>query len=232
MERTGAPSPEAVVDIAKRIAASPALAYAGVQAYSGRVQHIEAYAERRETYLAQVARLDAAIGALRAAGLAPATVSGCGTGTFAIDLEHGLYTEAQVGSYIFMDREYNEVELFPDRPNPWELSLVVRTTVISANAAGHVTLNAGFKSFATDGPEPVPLAPAGAPGGAGWRYEFFGDEYGMLVIEDGAPRPGLGDAVDLVTPHCDPTVNLHDAYHVVDGDRLVDIWPIEARGVL
>jgi len=25
-------------------------------------------------------------------------------------------------------------------------------------------------------------------------------------------------------------VNLYDAYHVVRGDVLVDIWPIEARG--
>jgi D-serine deaminase-like pyridoxal phosphate-dependent protein len=33
-----------------------------------------------------------------------------------------------------------------------------------------------------------------------------------------------------VTPHCDPTVNLHDRYHVFRGERLVDIWPIEARG--
>ncbi|HEX7683095.1 MAG TPA: hypothetical protein VF446_06085 [Trinickia sp.] len=31
----------------------------------------------------------------------------------------------------------------------------------------------------------------------------------------------------------DPTlVNLYGRYHVVDGDALVDIWPIEARGRL
>jgi D-serine deaminase-like pyridoxal phosphate-dependent protein len=39
-----------------------------------------------------------------------------------------------------------------------------------------------------------------------------------------------GSVVTCTAPHCDPTVNLHDAYHVVDGERLVDIWPIEARG--
>ncbi len=36
--------------------------------------------------------------------------------------------------------------------------------------------------------------------------------------------------VTCVTPHCDPTVNLYDFYHCVRGDRLVDIWPIDARG--
>ncbi|HBM87299.1 MAG TPA: threonine aldolase, partial [Rhodobiaceae bacterium] len=40
----------------------------------------------------------------------------------------------------------------------------------------------------------------------------------------------LGTTLTAVTPHCDPTVNLYDAYHVLEDDMLVDIWPIEARG--
>ena len=63
------------------------------------------------------------------------------------------------------------------------------------------------------------------------KYGFFGDEHGKLVV-DAAQRPPLGARVEFVTPHCDPTVNLYDRYHVVDGDMLVDIWLIEARGRL
>jgi 3-hydroxy-D-aspartate aldolase len=33
-----------------------------------------------------------------------------------------------------------------------------------------------------------------------------------------------------VAPHCDPTVNLHDWLHVMRDGRLLDIWPIDARG--
>jgi 3-hydroxy-D-aspartate aldolase len=33
-----------------------------------------------------------------------------------------------------------------------------------------------------------------------------------------------------VAPHCDPTVNLHDWLHVMQGGRLIDVWPIDARG--
>jgi 3-hydroxy-D-aspartate aldolase len=40
----------------------------------------------------------------------------------------------------------------------------------------------------------------------------------------------LGARVEFVTPHCDPTVNLHDTYHVVEGGTLVGIWPVDARG--
>ena len=46
----------------------------------------------------------------------------------------------------------------------------------------------------------------------------------------GAQTPPLGARIECVTPHCDPTVNLHDVYHVVAGDTLVEIWPVEARG--
>jgi D-serine deaminase-like pyridoxal phosphate-dependent protein len=42
----------------------------------------------------------------------------------------------------------------------------------------------------------------------------------------------LGAKVELVTPHCDPTVNLHDFYHCMRGNTLVDIWPVDARGSL
>jgi D-serine deaminase-like pyridoxal phosphate-dependent protein len=36
--------------------------------------------------------------------------------------------------------------------------------------------------------------------------------------------------VRLAVPHCDPTVNLYDAFHVVSGDTLQEIWPVSARG--
>jgi D-serine deaminase-like pyridoxal phosphate-dependent protein len=58
----------------------------------------------------------------------------------------------------------------------------------------------------------------------------MGDEHGGLRFSAGAPRPSVGDLMTLVAPHCDPTVNLHDWFHVMQNGRLVDIWPIDARG--
>src|SRR5690606_17633140 len=102
-------------------------------------QHIEPYEERRSVYLAQIKKLDAALAALKRAGLDPGLVSGGGTGSFGIDAEHRLYTESQAGSYMFMDVEYDAVELFRGAANPYGISLYLRTTVVSANAEGHVT---------------------------------------------------------------------------------------------
>jgi D-serine deaminase-like pyridoxal phosphate-dependent protein len=100
--------------------------------------------------------------------------------------------------------------------------------VISANAEGHVTTDAGLKAFATDGPRPV--IARGAPAGA--EYFFFGDEHGRVELEGAPRRLPVGTALECLVPHCDPTVNLHNVYHVVQGDALIDTWPIDARGAI
>jgi D-serine deaminase-like pyridoxal phosphate-dependent protein len=125
-----------------------------------------------------------------------------------------------------MDKQYNDVWEKPgDRP-PFEPSLFVQTTVISANRPGLATTDAGFKSFATDAGPPQLFS--GAPEGA--AYFFFGDEQGGVTY----PREGrhlhVGDVVTCIVPHCDPTVNLYDRYHCVRGDTLEALWPIEGRG--
>ncbi len=228
MARTGVASAEDAVALAGQVAAAANLSYCGIQAYSGRVQHIEAFDERAATYGAQLARLEAVRRALVEAGLPPAIVSGGGTGTFAIDRARKLFTEHQAGSYIFMDVEYNQVELFPDGERPFATGLFVLTTVVSANAAGFVTVDGGYKCFATDGPEPQIWS--GAPDGA--VYKYFGDEHGRIVFAHPDDRLEVGAKVALVTPHCDPTINLHDYYHCLRGQTLADIWPIDARGAL
>jgi D-serine deaminase-like pyridoxal phosphate-dependent protein len=107
-----------------------------------------------------------------------------------------------------------------------EAALSVQTTVISANGDGLAITDAGLKRFATDGPPPEILR--GAPEGS--SYIFKGDEHGAIVLPEGIRDLPLGTVIECLTPHCDPTVNLYDVYHVVRGDRLVDIWPVDARG--
>jgi D-serine deaminase-like pyridoxal phosphate-dependent protein len=224
--RTGVADEAALGALVRAALAAEGVTFRGIQSYSGNVQHIAVRAERRQRALAQVERLAAMLQRLRAAGVAVPIVTGGGTGTFDLDPEGKIFTELQVGSYIFMDVQYREAMADGRNALPFETSLLVSTAVVSVNAAGYVTTDAGLKCFATDGP--YPEIASGAPPGS--RYEFFGDEHGKLVLPSGAEKPQLGARVECVTPHCDPTVNLHDFYHVVSGDTLVEIWPIEARG--
>jgi len=45
----------------------------------------------------------------------------------------------------------------------------------------------------------------------------------------GASCATIGEAEGMALSHCDPTVNLHPAFHVVRGEEVVDLWPIRAR---
>lgn len=225
--RTGCPSVEDAAALAARIADRPALRFAGVQGYYGHLQHVADPAKRAAAVRAARAPLEALVTELTARGLPPAIVTGAGTGTHAIDGREGPFTEMQVGSYIFMDAQYNAVGQSPHAAG-FETALFVATAVVSARHGGFVTVDGGFKAFSADGPLPVPAR--GAPPGS--RYAFWGDEHGRLILPDGAPTTPVGTVVEWVAPHCDPTVNLHDRYHVVQGDTLIDIWPIEARGRL
>lgn len=228
MQRTGVASIAAAVELARLIDQSEGLAFGGIQGYSGMVQHIEDYGDRAASYGVHLDRLAATAAALKKAGLAPPIVTGGGTGTIAIDAARRLVNEHQAGSYVFMDVEYNLVEIVEGQNvAPFATALTMRNTVVSANAGGFVTIDGGFKCFATDGP--FPELCHGAPDGA--AYSYFGDEHGRIEFADGGTLP-VGAQVELVTPHCDPTVNLHDFIHAVRGDVIEEIWRIDARGVL
>lgn len=229
LHRTGAASIEAAVALAERIARANSLRFAGVQAYAGQLQHVPDYAERLAKSRQQHERLRALVEALIQRRLAPAVVSGGGTGTHDIDARARAFGELQAGSYVFMDVDYDRITLreAANRP-PFENALFVQTTVVSANAPGFVTTDAGLKRFATDGPKPA--IAAGAPSGATYRYQ--GDEHGAVVFAAPGDSLPLGAVVSCVVPHCDPTVNLYDHYHCVRGDTLVDIWPVDARGAI
>ena len=224
IRRTGVATPEAAVALAQRIAAAETLRFAGVQYYCGAQQHIESFADRRAAIADRTDYLRRVIEALSRAGYAPEVVTGGGTGTHRIDAELGVLTELQAGSYVFMDKQYNDCDLDGGGGKPFETSLVVDAHVISANSASMATIDAGFKALSTDGGLPVVMD--GAPASA--MFVFMGDEHGALIAPDHTFC--IGDHVSLAVPHCDPTVNLYDAYHVVRDGTLIGIWPVSARG--
>ena len=226
IHRTGVADGDAALALARQIDASANLTFGGVQFYCGSQQHIEAFAARREAIVERTAYLEAIVRRLGEAGLAPPIITGGGTGTHRIDLELRLFTELQVGSYVFMDRQYGDCDLDGSGTTPFETALMIDARVISANHAFMATVDAGFKAFSTEAGSP-PIVAGAAEGSA---YHFMGDEHGCVVPPRGLVPPQLGQVVTFVAPHCDPTVNLYEAYHAVRDDTLVGIWPIEARG--
>jgi D-serine deaminase-like pyridoxal phosphate-dependent protein len=224
--RFGVENVEAALALAKQIDASPSLRLRGLQGYAGDVQHIAEFEARRAESLRRMQMLGGVRDALLAAGLDCGIVTGGGTGTHAIDPEAKVLTDIQVGSYVFSDVQYDHVELRAGEGHPFRNALFVYTRVVSARHRGFATTDAGTKSFSTE--DVAPVIVAGAPGGS--RYGIFGDEFGKVTLPDAAGTLPLDTLVECVVPHCDPTLNLYNEFHVVSGETLVDIWPIEGRG--
>ena len=226
IHRTGVASPEDCVALVKKVAGLKSLKYAGIQFYCGSHQHIKDFAERKASIEERTAYLKGIIDRLEAAGLKPGIVTGSGTGTHYIDAKAGVFTELQVGSYVFMDHDYAVCDLRGlDKPT-FEQALQIDARVVSANTPGMVTVDAGLKAMATEKGPPMILK--GAVEGSTTR--FMGDEHLAVIAPAGQAAPALAEQVILVPPHCDPTVNMYESYHVVKGDTLVDIWPVTARG--
>ncbi len=225
MGRTGTRSDQTMLELAARISKQPGLRFRGVQHYAGHLMHIEGFTTRRDRSLDLWDKIADRVALLASEGFNCEVVTGCGTGTFNIDCEVEVVTDLQVGSYIFMDQEYRLIggensELFDD----FEVSLTVATSAISQPLDTAVTVDGGFKVFASDtvNPEPLDLADA--------RFRFGGDEHGILIFAKGTQQPTLGSVQRFITPHCDPTVNLHESYWVHRDDRVHTRWPISARG--
>jgi 3-hydroxy-D-aspartate aldolase len=211
--------------IARDIAASDHLRFMGLQAYKGGVEHVVRYADRQLQFAEVVAHVRATLEALRPFGLKCLVVTGGGTGTSSIAAASGVFTELQPGTYIFMDGNYAAL-MGSERQEPldFEASLLLLTTVMSRGAANRAMVDAGTKAVSTDAGMPIVY------GRPDIRYVRGDDEHGRLALSGEASELLLGEKLLLQPSNCDPTVNLHDWYVVVQGDTVVAVWPVTARG--
>ncbi len=207
---------------AHELAALPNLKICGVQAYAGHLQHISSFQKRAQQSRQALEGAAEIFRELRRLGFAMDIFSVGGTGTTAIDTEIPEVTEIQAGSYLFMDEEYAAIEWQAQSPS-FEPALSLVSTVLSANHAGWVTIDAGLKTMYRDGAIPRVLDFEGA------AYEWFGDEYGKVTLT-GKTTLSVGDKVRLSISHADPTVNLFDFVYVVEGGVVVDVFDVDLRG--
>ncbi len=135
-------------------------------------------------------------------------MSAGGTGTWDLNT---WATEIQAGSYALMDTAYARLGL-PFRP-----ALSVLATVVSVSS-GHAVADCGLKALGMD---------HGNPAIDGATVLFCSDEHVTFLPGD---RVRAGDRIRVWPAHVDPTVAYHTHLHVVDGERLVESWPVDLRG--
>lgn len=225
--RTGAAYSEGL-SLGRLIASLPGLQLRGIQCYAGQIQHIKNFEERYWKSLEWMKKGAEVVQEFRKNGLPCEIFTGSGTGTAEIDCHLPELTDLQTGSYILMDAEYIHIGSAQDprRFTKFPPALTLLTTVISANHPNFVTVDAGLKALYHHGEAPVIL---NAPEGD-YRYDWWGDEHGKILFSDPGKKPKLGQVLELVVSHCDPTVNLFDQFYITRNDKVTDVWPIDLRG--
>jgi len=223
--RCGVEPGEAAVTLARAIASSGHLRFAGLQANHGSAQHVRRVDDRRAAIETAVAKVRRTRELLERAGIACPKVTGAGTGTYLFEAASSVYDELQTGSYIFMDADYARNEWTESGIPRFEHSLFVWTTVMSRTGDERAIVDAGLKASSID--SGMPRIAAGGPA----EYVKASDEHGVIQL-NGASGYKLGDKLKLIPGHCDPTVNLYDHYVCVRNARVEAIWPIVARGAV
>ena len=200
----------------------------GVMGYEG---HVVGQASRADREAGCAASMEQLLRAHRDVG--GDLISAGGTGTY--DCNRWA-TEIQAGSYALMDTAYARLGL------PFSQALSLLATVISVSPAFAVA-DAGLKSLGMD--HGNPLIP-------GARVLFCSDEHTTFVPgaeetagadgpTDEEPlaspidwrwqgNPRVGDRVRVVPAHVDPTMAYHETVYVVDGEDVLEAWPIDLRG--
>jgi D-serine deaminase-like pyridoxal phosphate-dependent protein len=185
------------------MARSKGLNVRGVMGYEGHVVGLEDRDERVKKTGDSMALL------LQAhADVGGDVVSAGGTGTFDVNT---WATEIQAGSYALMDTAYAKLDL------PFRHALTVLATVISVSPRWAVA-DCGLKALGMDHGNPTTDA------GDVW---FCSDEH--LTFAPASPV-AVGERIQVLPAHIDPTIALHEAMYVVDGDDVVETWPVDLRG--
>jgi D-serine deaminase-like pyridoxal phosphate-dependent protein len=214
MDRAGVDTPEQAVELARRVAGLEGVELLGVTGYEG---HCSLTPERDLRAQRQRVAMDLLVVSadkIRAAGLPCPIVSAGGTATWDWTAQTPGVTEIQAGSYAVMDNFHGPMA------EEFEHALTVLTTVIS-RPPDRVIVDAGNKSLGA--------AALSTIRGHGLAVLRMDEEHGVFIAEPSYPLH-VGDVVELIPGYAPGTVNWYDAYHVVDGDRVVDVWPVIPRG--
>ena len=224
--RTGVEPGEPMLRFIQEIVTSmPGLRYRGLMVMAGYIYH---ELEHEGQLAAERRGLKAATDAvelLRAHGIETDVVSAGSTpGAQYMHQVEGI-TEYRPGAYIFGDVINADLGAHTLE----EMALSVLTTVVSVPASDRCILDAGSKTL-TDAPSsktpgrgPIVQMPGVT---VGWVCE----EHGIVNLPAGIAAPPLGAKLDVLPNYVSDVVNLGDELWVVQGDEVVAVWEIAARG--
>ena len=223
MHRAGVDSPEEGLAVAKWVQQLPGLRMDGLSGYEGHCS-MEMDTDKRHDKQAKAMRYFVEVADLLEANGVPCPIlSAAGTATAFWTGSNPRITELQLGSYAAMDDFHFLME-----PSFKKATSAV-VTVISRRK-DRVVLNLGKKTFGAADVGSIPAYPRIVGHEQLVPYRF--DEEHAIYEADASCPLKVGDVVGFHLGYTPFAVNYFDAYHVVENDKVVDIWPILPRGPL
>jgi D-serine deaminase-like pyridoxal phosphate-dependent protein len=217
MGRCGVRRKEDALPVAERIADLPALKLRGLQGYEGHCMLEPDRTKRLADAGEANAKVIEAFDFLGERDHPVEIISAGGTGTYFITGANPRIDEVQAGSYTLMDCFHGNLV-----PGGFEIAMTVAGTVISRQEST-VVLDCGRKSVGIDFVTPPLVAHPEA------TVRYYAEEH-CLADFPGAPPLDLGDVTEVMAGYGPTTVNLHDAFLVLENDVVTEIWPVTPRG--
>lgn len=213
MHRCGVASPDEALGLAHRIADSPGLEFVGLTGYEGHCS-LEFDEAKRHVMAGEAMSLLTGIAAhLANNGLPCRIVSAAGTGTWEVTSRYPGVTEIQPGSYATMDGHHRGL----DPRFGW--AATVLASVISRRA-DRIVLDAGSKTVG---------ASHGVLRDHSLEKYRFDEEHSIFLIDESCDL-GTGDKVEILCNYTPFAIGYFEAYHVMEGGQVTDIWPVMPRG--
>jgi D-serine deaminase-like pyridoxal phosphate-dependent protein len=215
-KRAGVETPAEAIALAREIAASKGLVFAGFMLYPTET----GWAEAQKFY-------DEALAGVRAHGLDAAMVSTGGSPNLKNLGKLKGATEHRPGTYIYNDR----MQVGAGVATWDDCALNIYSTVVSRAGPDRGILDAGSKTLTSD--------TGGGLDGHGLILEHpeariarFAEEHGFLDLARSNTRPEVGDVVRIVPNHVCVVVNMMDEMLMVRGEEILGTLKVEARGKL
>lgn len=222
LNRAGVPPGDAVLQLAAVIESLPAVRFVGIMGYEGHLLTVADPEDKQHRIRDAMEVLVAQRDTLLSNGLECSIVSAGGTGSYAITASCPGVTELQAGGLVFMDAFYRHRCQVAE----FEFALKLLTTVVSRPTPDRAIIDAGRKSQHAD------LHPPLVCGREDIRVGRLSAEHGELALDSSAKNLRIGDRLLLIPGYADFTCVLHNDFYVLRENKLVDIWPLEARGKL
>src|ERR1700760_620834 len=214
-KRAGVETPAEAIALAREIAASKGLHFAGFMLYPTETGWTEAQKFYNE-----------ALAGVRELGLDAKMVSAGGSPNLKNLGKLKGATEHRPGTYIYNDR----MQIAAGVATSEDCALHVYATVVSRAGPERGIIDAGSKTLTSD---------TGGLDGHGLILEHpqariarFAEEHGFLDLARSNTRPNIGDVVRIVPNHVCVVVNMMDEVLMVRGDEIIGVLPVAARGKL